>query len=675
MPDKKRVINIFLASSITEFEIERIKIENFIHRLSKRFENRYNVEINPVLCEDLDDAYSTVRKQEEYNQRIRESEFCYFLFFTKAGQYTREEFEVARKQFESTGKPKIYTYFKVVKDEKVEDSLDEFAKELDKVFGHYYGQFEHLDTVKLRMLLNLKLQELDFVEVKIENGECVVDGAALGRNGININNVAEFANNKNLAQMQDELKTVEEEYYRLKPEYEKGGCSNEFYSKYSKVASRRQALIDEIEQLQKLIFNMSLRMSKDEVHGEITARQKEAYRLFELGDYEGCMSVLDSDEIDSEFEREERMDAERRVARRRRYIREYATKIEILSVMTGYADRFREITGCYEKIVPLALAEKIELDVVYDYANFLSIQNRNGAKIIELLEKLEKIYAEIGESEQKVGWVTGLLAIAYRNQQQYDKAGKYYRKAIEIFEKLASQTPERFSPNLAGSYNNAGNFYVNQGQQQKAKEYYLKAIEIFEKLASENPERFSPDLAGSYNNAGVFYRYRDAQKAEEYYLKAIAIREKLAAENPERYRYMLARSYTNGIEHYRVQKLFEKAEEQVSKAIEICETLIVENPERFRPELAAACFNAGALYSDKCERETAESYYTKAMKILEKCVAENPEQYTCQLIKCYICCAESDKAYYRKAYDLALTRPDHPYCRQIIEILSKFFGN
>ncbi len=631
----KRVIKIFVASSITEFERERESIENFIRRLSDNFEDRYDVKIRPVLCENLDDAYSTIRKQEEYNDQIRESEFCYFLFFTKAGEYTREEFDVARKQFESTGKPKIYTYFKVIRDEKVEDSLGEFMAALDKTFNHYYGQFEHIDTVKLRILLNLKLQELDFVEVKIENGECVVDGAALGRNGININNVAEFANNKQLAQMQDELKTVEEEYYRLKPEFEKGGCSNEFYSKYSKIASRRQALIDEIEQLQKLIFNMSLRMSKDEVRGEITVRQKEAYRLFELGDYEGCMAVLDSNEIDGEFERKRKMLKDELVAETRKYIREYATKIEILSVMTGYSDRFREITECYEKIVPLALTEKIELDVVYDYADFLYEQNRNGEKIIELLEKLEKIYAEIGESEQKVGRVFNLLAISYDNQNQPQKAEGYYLKAIAIRKKLASENSERFSPDLAVSYNNAGAFY-HYRDAQKAEDYYLKAIAIREKLASEKPERYNPDLADSYNNAGEFYRIQEQpQKAEGYYLKAIAIYEKLASENPERFKPYLANGYNNAGNFYAVHGQTQKAEEYYLKAIAIREKLASENSERFSPDLAMSYNNTGVFYADQGQPQKAEEYYSKAIAIYEKLAAENPERFCPDLAASY----------------------------------------
>ena len=141
-----------MASSIVQFANERMSIENFIRNVSDKFEENYDIKLQPLLCENFDDAYSEIRKQEEYNEKIRDSELCFFIFFTKAGKYTKEEFEVARKKFEETGKPKIYTYFKTVKDEHIEQSLYDFMNELDKTFGHYYGTFEHIDTVKLRIL-------------------------------------------------------------------------------------------------------------------------------------------------------------------------------------------------------------------------------------------------------------------------------------------------------------------------------------------------------------------------------------------------------------------------------------------------------------------------------------------------------------------------------------------
>ena len=81
-------INIFLASSIVEFAQERMAIENFIRNVSDSFEDNYNVKLQPLLCENLDDAYTLVRKQEEYNQKIRESDFCFFIFFRNTTIYT-----------------------------------------------------------------------------------------------------------------------------------------------------------------------------------------------------------------------------------------------------------------------------------------------------------------------------------------------------------------------------------------------------------------------------------------------------------------------------------------------------------------------------------------------------------------------------------------------------------
>lgn len=174
--------------------------------------------------------------------------------------------------------------------------------ELDKTFGHYYGMFDHIDTVKLRILLSLKFQEMDFLEIKTEDGKCIIDNKTI----MSLENVSEFSNNRNLEELKKELQQTEEEYYRLKPIYSKGNYDREFCDYYGKIATKRKNLTSSIDELQKSIFEISLRMSNDKIHGEVTIRQKEAYRLFELGDYEGCLSVLDYDEIMDDFAKEEK---------------------------------------------------------------------------------------------------------------------------------------------------------------------------------------------------------------------------------------------------------------------------------------------------------------------------------------------------------------------------------
>jgi len=373
-------ISIFIASSIDQFKEERRLLESFIRRISDDYEERPGVKIIPLLCENHDSALSLGRKQEEYNEQIRGSEICVFLFFTKVGEYTCEEFEVARAHFLEFGKPKIYTYFKVVEENKLEESLTAFKTKLDRELGHFYEMFENVDTVKLRILQNLIkiIPELGFVEVKTEGGRLLVDGRA--NDGIDLSNVSEFANNKDLNEMKSELSAVEEEYFALKPKVVSGECSDEEYKRYCGIATKRQTLIDEIEELEKNIFNLSLRMTTDINGEEISHRQKEAYRLFTLGDYEGALAVLDKEEITGDFLRARQRIAQRAheqdIAVCKKYIKEMSTRIEVLRAMTKYGARFAEIEEIYDQIVPVALEMGLELGVVYDYASYLNKQNR-----------------------------------------------------------------------------------------------------------------------------------------------------------------------------------------------------------------------------------------------------------------------------------------------------------
>ena len=618
-------INIFIASSIVEFAMERMQIELFIRNVSDKFEDRYNVKLQPILCENLDDVYSVARKQEEYNGKIRESEFCFFIFFTKAGQYTREEFEVARKQFEETGKPKIYTYFKVIEEGvTAEQSVRDFMDELDHTFGHYYGSFSHVDTLKLRMLLSLKLQEMDFLEIKTEGGLCIVDG----REVLKLDNVSEFANNRDLAELQRELAKVQETYAKLNKKLKEEGLTNEEYREYCAVAAKRSNLLDELEELQSAIFNLSLRMTHDlctEVHEE----QLRAYKLLEEGDYEGALAILNSQDIEDEFLREIRISKEReeaaikrRLNAQKKYIKFHATSIDILHAMKKYSERFEEIEKHYELILPHIFESSLELDTAYAYVCYLKDQNKDS-KALSIAEKLLDMY----EDDVDKAWVLNVLGIICNHLILPAKTEEYYLKAITIYEKLARENPDRFEPDLAQCYNNAGVFYSAQGQPTKAEDYYFKAIAVREKLARENPDRFESDLADSYNNAGAFYAYQgQADKAEDYYLKAIAIQEKLARENPDRFQSGLATSYNNAGLFYADQGQSTKAEEYYLKAIAIREKLARENPDRFEPDLAVSYFSFAIF--------------------------------------------KNDTSYLLKSLELAKEYPDHPICKKIIDALS-----
>ncbi|MDR3262111.1 MAG: carboxypeptidase regulatory-like domain-containing protein, partial [Tannerella sp.] len=85
----ERIIKVFMASS-DELKEDRIDFGNFVQRLNKR---DFSVEL--LQWEDFDASLSRRRKQEEYNDKVRESDLFIAFFHRKAGEYTVEEFDVA----------------------------------------------------------------------------------------------------------------------------------------------------------------------------------------------------------------------------------------------------------------------------------------------------------------------------------------------------------------------------------------------------------------------------------------------------------------------------------------------------------------------------------------------------------------------------------------------------
>ena len=636
----RKIINIFIGSSINDFSEARHELVGYIYSLSDDFESRYGIRIRPLLCEYTDPAKRREgTKQEDYDDLIRQSEMSFFLFFTRAGEFSVGEYELACRLLQEYGKPKVYIYFKNVPEgTTVEESLRQFMASVDR--DHYHGTFDSIDTIKLRILENLKFQEFEELPIEVRDGKVYAGGVHV----LDIKNVAEFCNNRRLAELRKQLEATEARYFPMKAQYDQKRSDPAFYRTYSDIASKRQSLLDEIEELEKRIFDFSLNMSRDTIHGDITPRQKEAYRLFEQGDLHGANAVMDADELDDEFLRVEREHARRiqeemRELREnaRRYIRQYRTKIDILSAMTDYDGRFAEIRASYEKIVPVAEKYRIEVGVLYDYVGFLEDQ-KDFSYALALAQRLQALYTEDPSlaTEYELVALDNLLGILYSDLNNHAKAEEFYLKAIAIYEDFASKNPDAFNPDLAMSYNNAGILYRNLQDYPKAEEFYLKAIAIREDLASKNSDAFNPDLATSYNNAGVLYsNLQDYPKAEEFYLKAIAIREDLASKNPDAFNPDLAASYNNAGMLYDDLQDYPKAEEFYLKAIALYEDLASKNPDAFNPNLVMTYHNAGNLYYALDDYSKAEEFYLKAIAIYEDLASKNPDAFNPDLAMSY----------------------------------------
>lgn len=477
----RKIIKIFLASSIVEFKYERMDIELFIRHISDDFEKKYDVKIQPLLCENFDDAYSKIRKQEEYNEKIRDSELCFFIFFTKAGEYTKEEFEVARKKFEETEKPRIYTYFKVIKDETAEQSLYDFMNELDKTFGHYYGTFEHIDTVKMRILLSLNHMEMDFSEIKVQNGECVVDGKSV----MSIKNVSEFANNSRLKSMELDLKKMECYVKKVESEApEEKDDINELEYVKNKITS----LKERISVLQERIFNVSLDMSYDWAFSEMSERQKRAYGLFEQGDLYGAINQLPSDEIMEDFMKAEQLYLYAIEDAARKCIKEQLLAIRLLEQNAEVSSAAaQKIIERYKLIVPVIKKYKIEIDGLYNYMMFLdnNIFVDDKDELFRIAKDLFEIYIENSSYRTSLFSMYDTCSIIAENLKEDDPETAYYiSMAVQSLDEFLENTVDKNSFSYAlDCIRTAEAFQISD---EKSVSLYRKAISVLKKLKASS---------------------------------------------------------------------------------------------------------------------------------------------------------------------------------------------
>lgn len=144
----------FLASSINEFRHERREIGDFI-RVLNNVSMRHGAYIYLTICENVSNSLAQKQKQSEYDQMIRDSRFCYFLFGRHAGAYTRWELQVAQTQFQASGAPKIRVYFAPLPEGETADEDAQALQQQLREAGVDCRTFAHLDCIKLDILLDL----------------------------------------------------------------------------------------------------------------------------------------------------------------------------------------------------------------------------------------------------------------------------------------------------------------------------------------------------------------------------------------------------------------------------------------------------------------------------------------------------------------------------------------
>ena len=656
--EKKKTIKVFLASS-NELKEDRVWFGDFVQGINKIYKER-GKGVDLIKWEFFDAANNDRRKQDEYNEKVRESNIFLALFHKRAGKYTLEEYNVAMDTYRKSKKyPKVYIYCKKLGlFERETPELKAFKAGLSKDSKEYFWMtYSTPDQLHLHFLQQLLMVENSLDKLKYEEGKVMLEGMHVA----DIDELPFAKENSDYQRISAELSTLPKDIDNTR-QYVDEHPNNDFArGELQKKLNRHNELKEEFARLQKTLFETSQRIATMQ-YEQLNDKLRSATEAFEKGNMDDANDLLD--EIAHE--------AETHYAYMNQYHELVHQDIEafllqaktvMAEVNTPIEERIKQVLAIYSKAdqwaKKSALPDEKYEGLLDDYSEFLRYYGLfKDAKtiylrLISLREELyDKDHADTATSYNNIGEV-------YRNQSDYAKALEYNRKALKIFERVFG--PDH--PNTATPYNDIGLVYKRQGDYAKALEYLGKALDIRERVLGSDHS----DIAESYNNIGqVYYKQGDYAKALEYHRKALNIRERvLGPDHPN-----TATPYNDIGAVYYNQGDYAKALEYHGKASDIYERVL--GPDH--PWTATSYNNIGEVYRKQGDYAKALEYHKKALDIYERTLGpDHPYTATSYNDIGWGYREQGDYAkaleYYRKALDIYERKlgSDHPNTKTVRE--------
>lgn len=588
-----RTIKIFLASSVVEFKRERQELAAFANSINKKIVKR-DIFLEMIMCEDLSNAMALERKQDEYNEYIRNSDYVLMLLGKTVGKYTIEEFNVAWECYRKCGKPEIFTYFKEFpQGEEVEESVLDFMERLDKQLRHYYSRYTDLETVKT------DLSQVIFGKaLELQDGQLLLDEQQV----LPLENVPFYKGGQALQQKRERKKALDEEYAALIPRLAKVPSEDGLWKKKKELEQERGALQKAIGQMEAdMLRERQETLQKQQLGMHMNWREKKAVELVKKeGDYESAKNFLRDAQWEEEVRQSEENlelfhgeERERQLVEIRRYIFGKRLLVSYLKATGLDQESVEEIKAIYEDITKKALRYRIEQKVLQEYAEFLMGQNcvQQGIDVAEKLRQhytqdekmltkykaelllwLADLYSDHEVREYKkarhcISEALEIIPLLYNDMERegltalakakgairqrlignVKEAEQWSREALELSTGLAEQNPQDGTLRwiLGESMQNSANQMKRMGQMKEAEKLGRKSVEIFEDLAGNYPcdpswcslfperEDMAYGLQEGYNYlANIMYAKKREKEAESLYRKALETGRSIAGRDP-----------------------------------------------------------------------------------------------------------------------------------------------
>ena len=606
-----KYIHIFLASSITELQKERTELSSYFRLLNDRFIEK-GIYFRLHMCEDISDAISMTRKQDEYNEIIRSSDYFYVVFWKKVGDYTKEEFETALDKFRKSGAPKIVTFFKEVEGDVPEEVMS-FLDYLDRELQHFYTKFQSIDSVKLKILLEMvKMPEIAG-KVELKDAGLFVDGDEITE--INLDNIPFYAKHEKLQALRRDVEALDAQFADAKRASRLDPDNDELWQRCYDISTKRNTALKALHDIEMQLIEMSARLTELSSTGEfINQRTRLAIELFEKGDLKGAKEVLDEAEYENDKARAKAKSDEMK-KELQALVKERTVKIDIIKADGVTDESADEIEAIYDDITELFFEFRLSGKAVLDYIKFLWKQ-RNVKKAVEVAEKLYSYY-QIYAERDSYEWsqINNRLGVLRSETQRSAEAVSLFVEAIRAQEKIARTGDHDSLGELAMTYNNLAVEYSRLHRNAESEEMYRKSIGIRREIVAQGDDSDVNNLAMSLSNYAILLRRLERNsEAEPLYRESLELRRGLVKRDRSKYLYDFSTICHNFAMFYSLTETKpEEAERLYREAIELRREGAATNPDAYVGALATSLSAVGSFYRRRERFEESEAAFKESL--------------------------------------------------------------
>lgn len=402
------------------------------------YTKKRGIRIKLYQWEDFDASYNDKRKQDEYNEYVKQSDIFLSLFRTKAGKFTVEEFELARKEHREKGSPKPHVYCRDLNQGETEDAtLTEFKQRLFDEMGHFFARYTNEDGLNLHFVMQLQLFENSQLEQVETDGNIIT---FCGEPIAKTDNIEFFSKNKDFIRMREDLKELNEDITDLRLRLESSPEDEKLKNRLQEKLDKRNALQDEFEHYRKQILNIERRII--ELQGqEISEAIKRAMEAFAEGEVNKADIILTEATQGVAQRRREYIESKETLEQKRQNLISDIDAL-LLKAETVLSNTEKDIeTRIKEALEAYQEADKTAKEIDYDKEKYIDLLYKYGHFLAQYAYyedalKVDQRFAQLSEATNGQNETTAkaynCLGLDHAALENYDKAFEYHFKALEI---------------------------------------------------------------------------------------------------------------------------------------------------------------------------------------------------------------------------------------------------